>query len=203
MSYGSASANRPASSSGSRHVTAGPRRGNEFAISLACSMLYLVLYTIYDILCAKSAQDGGGYYRFEPAVMVFVIELGKFAGTLVFLAVQRPEVPSLNEVTFAASRLSSVAVCFVLVNVINLICLAKVSLASYSIWFQTSIVFNAVFWYMAFRVPFGVQKCLAMAVLTLGCIVNSMKPGAKIHIDSSILLVVLASLFSALGCVLN
>lgn len=172
--------------------------------ALSAPLAYLVLYVVYDILCAKSAQDGGGYYRFEPACMVLIIEFGKLMVTLLFLVVWTPtETPSLYRVGKTAASMTLVAVCFTAINIINLVCLAQVSLASYAVWYQTGILFNAVLWYFMFRAPFNTQKVLALLLLTAGCIVNSIQPGLAFHIDSKIGLVLCSALISALGCVLN
>lgn len=173
--------------------------------SIAAPIAYMVLYTIYDIMLAKQAQDGPNrYYRFEPACMVFVIEMGKLLVTLPLLAMFTPaEFPTLGEVCGAAAGLSLVAVCFTGVNVIQLISLAKVSLASYGVWYQTGIIFNAILWYVAFRTPLGLQKCFALLILTIGCVVNAIQPGMTLHFDVHILIVISSAFLSALGCVLN
>lgn len=173
--------------------------------SIAVPLLYMILYTIYDIMLAKQAQEGPNrYYRFEPACMVFVIEMGKLLLTLPLLSMWMPaELPSPQEVRGAAAGLSFVAMCFTAVNVIQLISLAKVSLASYGVWYQTGIIFNAILWYVAFRTPLGLQKCLALFVLTVGCVANSIQPGMTVHFDVHILIVICSAFISALGCVLN
>merc|ERR1712100_479538 len=84
-----------------------------------------------------------------------------------------------------------------------LVCLAKVSLAHYGVWYQTSIFFNAFMWYLAFRRPFGLQRCLALVILAFGCVINSIEPGMVLHFDRAILWVILSAFVAALGCVLN
>merc|ERR1719387_3180218 len=111
--------------------------------------------------------------------------------------------PSGKRVATTAATMTFVAMAFTAVNVINLICLAKVSLAHYSVWYQTGIVFNAVLWFVMFRAPVTGQKVLALGLLTLGCIVNCVQPGFSIYVDRHVLLVVSCALLAALGCVLN
>lgn len=193
--YGAATVGTPATAS-----CAGWLRPQELWAPTA----YLVLYTVYDILCARSSKVSGGYYRFEPAVMVLAIELGKWVLSAVLLLLSGPgELPPLGAVARNAKALSTVAFCFAVLNTLNLVCLSKVSLSSYSLWFQTSIIFNAIFWYFMFNKTCGTRKMVALALLTTGCCLNTIHPGGVVHVDAYVPLVLLSALLSALGCVLN
>lgn len=173
-------------------------------MGLVAPALYITLYCMFDIAAAKSSKDHGGYYSFEPACMVFVVEFGKlFVSLLVLVFWSQPEMPSATRALTTARNFIPVACCFAVGNVLMFICLAKVSLAHYGVWYQTSIFFNAVMWYIAFRRPFGLQRSIALVILAIGCVVNSIQPGMTMHFDLTILWVVLSAFVAALGCVLN
>lgn len=170
--------------------------------------IYIALYCAFDILAAKSSQDHGGYYNFQPACMVLTVELGKLFVSLMILAFRSatgnpPEWPSLSRLGSTSAAFVSVAACFATGNVLMLVCLAKVSLSHYTVWYQTSILFNAVLWFIVFRRPFGFQRSIALVVLVFGCVVNSITPGFALYIDTGIIWVVMSAFIASLGCVLN
>lgn len=177
--------------------------GNEL-LSTAAPFTYLVLYCIYDILAAWSAKHHGGYYLFNPVCCVLVVEMGKLFVTLAILVVYPPqEEVSAAKLFYNVGALLCVAMCYTAINVINLICLATVSLSHYAVWYQTGIFFNALLWWIAFRRPFGLQRSFALVVLFLGCALNALGPEMNITLGSMVPLVVGSSFISAVGCVLN
>jgi len=172
-------------------------------MAVVAPAIYIALYCAFDIFAAKSAKDHGGYYSFFPACMVFTIEFGKLVVSLVLILCSRPEMPNKARIVTTASGFIPVAACFAVGNILMLVCLAKVSLANYGVWYQTSIFFNAFLFYIAFRRPFGIQRIIAMSILVVGCVINSIHPGMKLHVDSAVLWVVLSAFVAALGCVMN
>lgn len=179
------------------------RIGKSELFSTAAPFTYLVLYCVYDILASWSAKSNGGYYTFEPACVVLIVEMGKLIFTLGLLVVFPPSYwPGTSKFFSVCFYLSGPAACYTAINTINLICLAKVSLAHYAVWYQVGIFFNAILWWFAFRRPFGWQRIFALVILAVGCAVNSIgKEG--IAISAYVWLVVFCSLISAVGCVLN
>jgi len=176
----------------------------QLIMGIVAPTIYIALYCIFDIFAAKSSKDHGGYYAFEPACMVFIVEFGKLVVSLLVLMFwAQPELPTMRRTMTTARNFAPVACCFAVGNILMLVCLAKVSLANYGVWYQTSIFFNAFLWYIAFRRPFGIQRCLALVILAVGCVINSVQPGMSMHFDQAILWVVLSAFVAALGCVLN
>jgi len=166
--------------------------------------MYLVLYTAYDICAAKSAQNPGGNYLFEPMCVVLCVELGKLLVSMALLLVNGPsEWPSRERVSYQVRVLTIPAVCYSAINVINLVTLAKVSLSQYGIWYQMGIFFNAVLWYVVFRRPFGSRRLFSIGLLFLGCFLNAVQPGMHLKFEKNLLLVIATSMISAVGCVGN
>jgi len=165
---------------------------------------YLVLYCVYDILASWSARRDGGYYKFEPACVVLIVEMGKLVVTAGLLCAFPPSVvPGMTKFFTICFFLSGPAICYTTINVITLVCLAKVSLAHYAVWYQVGIFFNAFLWWVAFRRNFGWRRIFALCLLALGCALNSIGPGMEIAITPYVGLVITASFISAVGCVLN
>ena len=54
-----------------------------------------------------------------------------------------------------------------------------------------------------FRRPFGLQRCLALVVLAIGCVSNSLDADLELHLNPTTLLVVLSAFLGALGSVMN
>lgn len=180
------------------------RFGKSELFSTAAPFTYLVLYCVFDILASWSAKSNGGYYTFEPACVVLVVELGKLTATSLLLCVFPPEyLPAASKFFKVCFFLSGPAICYTAINVITLISLAKVSLAHYAVWYQVGIFFNAFLWWVAFRRPFGWQRTFALVLLGVGCALNSVGPEMTIAITPYVWLVIGSSFISAVGCVLN
>lgn len=177
--------------------------GKSELFSTAAPFTYLVLYCVFDILASWSASSHGGYYTFEPACVVLIVELGKLIVTTGLLCVFPPSSPGASKLCLLSFYLSGPAICYTAINVITLVCLAKVSLAHYAVWYQVGIFFNAFLWWIAFRRPFGWQRLFALALLAVGCLLNSIGPDMALAMDRHIGLVIASSFISAVGCVLN
>jgi len=178
--------------------------GKSELFSTAAPFTYLVLYCVFDILASWSARSNGGYYTFEPACVVLIVELGKLTVTAGLLVAFPPSCwPVASKFFTICFFLSGPAICYTAINVITLICLAKVSLAHYAVWYQVGIFFNAFLWWVAFRRPFGWQRTFALVLLAFGCALNSVGPEMKIAVTPYVGLVVGSSFISAVGCVLN
>lgn len=179
------------------------RFGKSELFSTAAPFTYLVLYCVFDILASYSAKTNGGYYKFEPACVVLIVEIGKLMVTTGLMCIWPPDLPPASKFFKVAFFLSGPAICYTAINVITLISLAKVSLAHYAVWYQVGIFFNAFLWWVAFRRPFGLQRNCALVLLGVGCALNSIGPDMKIAINSHVWLVIGSSFISAVGCVLN
>jgi len=178
--------------------------GKSELFSTAAPFTYLVLYCVFDILASWSAKNDGGFYKFEPACVVLVVELGKLLVTCGLVVAFPPSYwPTTSKFFTVCFFLSGPAMCYTAINVITLICLAKVSLAHYAVWYQVGIFFNAFLWWVAFRRPFGWQRTFALVLLAFGCALNSVGPDMQVAITPYVGLVIGSSFVSAVGCVLN
>jgi len=173
-------------------------------VALLVPTSYIVLHVIYDVLAAKSLAGQIGYSFVDPACMVLFVELLKLMVSLLALSIWSPgEWPCKSRIWATTKSFVPVAVAFAVSNTLMFICLAKVSMASLGVWCQTSIVFNTGMWYIAFRRPFGFQRCVGLVVLTLGCVINSVQPGFSLHFDRNVMWVICSTFFASIGCVLN
>jgi len=166
--------------------------------------VYLMLYTGYDMIIAKSAKAGGENSNLSPACVMFIVEVVKVVFSLVTYIVFGSEAwPSIGTLAYYMGALALPAACYSGIMVINISRLRDVNLMQYGIWYQATIFLSILLWFMVFRRKCGVQQSIALLVLFAGCSVHALQPGTMFAGEHAGLWVLGCSLLSAIGCVSN
>jgi len=166
--------------------------------------VYLVLYTVYDIIVTKAGKAGSENSGFSPACATLVIEAIKMSFSLVaYLVFTSESWPSITKIGCYIAALALPAACFAGISALNISRLANVSLMQYGIWHQATIAFSILLWFIVFRRRCSVQQSIALMFLFVGCSVNAMQPGSIPAAEATGLWVLACSALSAIGCVSN
>lgn len=184
------------------------RRGafvREWALWVLPPALYISLYVILDILIAHSGNTGG--YQYDPVALIVVTEFIKLASSLMLWL--GPELANghCNVVDWTPSPTflyyAFPAVMYTCWSVLNFQCLLRVSLATFSVLYQSVVFFTAVSWMIAFREHLSWQQWLALGLLCAGCLCAQLTPDLRFELDSNCPYVFVQSGLSAIASVMN
>jgi hypothetical protein len=171
---------------------------------LLAPCVYLVLYTVYDIIVTKSGGAGSEHSTYSPACAMLVVEASKMLFSFVaYLIFSAESWPTINKVAYYIAALALPAACYAGIAVVNISRLANTSLMQYGIWHQATIVFSILLWFIIFRRRCSVQQSIAFLFLFAGCSVNAMQPESVPTVEARALWVLACSALSAIGCVSN
>jgi len=173
-------------------------------MGMLAPFVYLVLYTVYDIMITKSATAGSEYISFSPACTMLCIEVGKMLLSLIAYFVFRSDSwPRMNELAHYTAALALPAACYAGIAVVNISKLASVNLMQYGIWHQATIVFSTLLWFAVFRRKCSMQQSVALLFLFSGCSATAIQPDNILGFEATGLWVLACSALSAIGCVSN
>lgn len=141
-------------------------------LATGCVFGYMGLTIIVDILIRKFHQEGlESAFKFHPAVMVLLIEIGKLAlsGTASLVDWQHTRESSMGDFAQTMKLMMIPSVCYVFLNIGRYMALSGADLDTYRVWRCTDIGFVVVIWYAMFRKKPTVNQLCGLALVFCAC----------------------------------
>ncbi|GAB5362172.1 hypothetical protein AAMO2058_000775400 [Amorphochlora amoebiformis] len=167
-------------------------------------MLYIMLYVALDIMIAHSGKNGG--YSYDPVALIVVTEVIKLSisSSLWLISILLTPKPLRNwRISSCWSSYIIPAAMYTAWSVLNFKCLLTVSLATFSVLYQSVVFFTAVAWIIAFRETISIRQWLALTLLCVGCACAQITPDLRFDVSIAVVYVFVQSGLSAVASVIN
>mmetsp|Transcript_30131 Transcript_30131/g.52971 ORF Transcript_30131/g.52971 Transcript_30131/m.52971 type:complete len:517 (+) Transcript_30131:130-1680(+) len=167
--------------------------------------LYIIGYVFLDILIASSGAHGG--YRYDPVSLIMFTEFLKFMislGLWLYSTLTEPQ-DSKRDKDASSIWMYYIfpAVLYTIWSVLNFHCLLTVSLATFSVLYQSVVFFTAVAWIIAFNETISAKQWVALSLLCGGCLCAQITPDLRFEVNYAMLFVFVQSGLSAVASVIN
>jgi len=179
-------------------------------LGYASIVCYLTFSVLIDTNISASGNAGKGQ-KFEPACAVILVELGKLIVSCVLYTVARWK-PTFSEgqpfiqENFSmkdAVYLAFPGLLFAINNMLVWLSIGHNEMASFGVFRDTIIFFNAAIWCVVFRSTLGLRRNLALCMVFVGLCVNQIGPLLTSSISPMVLLVLLMAFTNAVASVAN
>jgi len=182
----------------------------ESVLGWVAAIGYIVFSISLDLILSKAKTGGVNPFNFEPGCVSVLVELGKLVVSLVLFGLSRLQ-PVLNgERLFQnhcsvkdAMWLSFPAILYLLSNLLAFRAIGENDVASYGVFRDTVLLWNAGMWTVVFQVSLNAKQVIALLGIFCGLVVNQIEPLLSATWTPSILLVCGMAFINALASVVQ
>jgi hypothetical protein len=177
-------------------------------MGLSAIVCYIALSCLVD-MNINAAGNGKGV-KFEAACSVLLVELGKLVMSAVLYTANRLQPMRDGEgylqESFRAKDVMFLAVpggLFALNNILIYVSIGMNDMASFGVFRDTTIFFNAMMWCWVFQSSLGLTRMLTLGFVFAGLCINQIGPMMNASLSASVLLVLAMTLTNACASVAN
>mmetsp|Transcript_13296 Transcript_13296/g.19886 ORF Transcript_13296/g.19886 Transcript_13296/m.19886 type:complete len:402 (-) Transcript_13296:118-1323(-) len=181
-----------------------PNKNPHWSIYVFPPALYICSYVALDIMIAHSARKGA--YSYNPISLILVTESIKLTiSSLLWLRriLRTPKHERRWELSPCWKHYALPSLMYTCWSILNFKCLLTVSLATFSVLYQSVVFFTAVAWIIAFNEYINWRQWIALAALCGGCMAAQITPDLRFEIGFSAIYVFIQAGLSAVASVLN
>lgn len=178
-------------------------------LGYASIVCYLVMSVLIDTNISASSSEGTGH-KFEPLCAVILVEIGKLVASCVLYTVNRVK-PLMDGQSFIDEKfsvkdalyLAAPGFGFALNNVLVWMSIGHNEIASFGVFRDTIVFFNAAIWCIIFKSALGLHRNLALAAVFAGLCINQITPLMTASLSPWVMIILAMAMTNALSSVAN